>query len=218
MRRRFDAIGDLHAAGGNFGLADMDQAIQEGAGGEHDLARRKSLRRRAVRTPVTIPSFKIRSSALADANFQIGDVAQHGLHCCAVKRAVGLGARPAHRRTLAPVEQAKLDARRIRDAAHQAVQRIDLAHQMALADAADGGIAGHLAQGFEGVGEQQGAGAKARRCRRRFAAGMTAADDDDVVASWRLNTRRRISSTSANGLAQAAHRQAARPKWLSFMS
>ncbi len=33
---------------------------------------------------------------------------------------------------------------------------------MALAQAADGRIAGHLAQGFDAVGEQQGAGAAAR--------------------------------------------------------
>ena len=54
---------------------------------------------------------------------------------------------------------------------------------MALAQAADGGVAGHLADGLEFVGEQQGARAKARRGRRGFAAGMAAADHDDVEAS-----------------------------------
>ena len=37
-RRRLDTLFDLHPASGNFGLADMDQAIQEGAGGQHHLA------------------------------------------------------------------------------------------------------------------------------------------------------------------------------------
>ena len=74
------------------------------------------------------------------------------LHRCAVERAVGLGAGPAHRRTFAAVEQAELDAGGIGDPAHQPVQRIDLAHQMALAHPADGGIAGHLAQGVAACG------------------------------------------------------------------
>ena len=119
------------------------------------------------------------------ADFQIGNLAQRRLHRCAIKRAVGLGARPAHRRAFAAIEQTKLDARRIRDPAHQAVQRIDLAHQMAFADAADGGIAGHLAQGGEFVGQQQGAGAGPRRSRRGFAAGMAAADHNDIKAVMR---------------------------------
>ena len=51
------------------------------------------------------------------------------------------------------------------------------------------GIAGHLADGLELVGQQQGAGAKARRRRRRLAAGMAAADDDDVVPHGRGSIR-----------------------------
>jgi hypothetical protein len=104
-------------------------------------------------------------------------------------------------------------------AAHQTVQGVDLAHQVALADAADGGIAGHLAQGFEGVGQQQGAGAKARRGGGRLAARMASPNDDDVVLHRRLNTRRQIhpqvppSSSEAIGhkksLLDAAHRQSA---------
>ena len=100
-----------------------------------------------------------------------------------IKRAVGLGARTAHRRALAPVEQTKLNSGAIGDAAHQSVQRVYLAHQMAFADAADGGIAGHLAQGGEFVRQQKGFGAGAGGCRGSFAAGMAAADDDDIVSA-----------------------------------
>ena len=68
------------------------------------------------------------------------------------------------------------------DPAHQAVQRVDLAHEMALAEPADGRIAGHLADGGEAVGDQRRARAHARRGGRGLAAGMAAADDDDVEA------------------------------------
>ena len=89
---------------------------------------------------------------------------------------------PAHRRTLAAVEDAELDAAAIGDAAHQAVQRVDLAHQMALAEPADRRIAGHRADGREAMGHQRGLRAHAGGRGRGFAAGVAAADHDDVEA------------------------------------
>jgi hypothetical protein len=60
-------------------------------------------------------------------------------------------------------------------------ERIDLLHQVTLADAADGRIAAHLPQRLDIVGEQQGASAHARSRERGFGAGMAAADDDYPV-------------------------------------
>ena len=114
----------------------------------------------AVTTPATRPSSITRSSTAAARIVEIGLRRERRLHRLAIELAVGLGARPAHGRALAAVEQAELDAGRIRDPAHQAVQRIDLAHQMALADPADRGIAGHLADGLELVRQQQRARAE----------------------------------------------------------
>ncbi len=68
----------------------------------------------------------------------------------------------------------------VRDAAHQPVHRIDLADQMALAETADGGVAGHLADGRNPVCDERGAGARAGRRRGRLAARMAAADHDYV--------------------------------------
>ena len=68
---------------------------------------------------------------------------------CAVELAIGLGARAADGRALGEIEHAELDAGAVDGAAHHAVQRIDLAHQMALAQAADGRIARHLADRLE---------------------------------------------------------------------
>ena len=103
-----------------------------------------------------------------------------GLHRRRIELAVGLGARPADRRTLAAVQHPKLDAAGIGDPAHQAVQRIDLADQMALAETADRGIAGHRADGRKAMGHQRGLRAHPRSRARGLAAGMAAADDDDV--------------------------------------
>jgi hypothetical protein len=54
---------------------------------------------------------------------------------------------------------------------------------VALANAADGRIAGHLAQRLDAVGEQQGAAAHACRSQRGFRAGMAASHHDDVERS-----------------------------------
>ncbi len=82
------------------------------------------------------------------------------LHGMAVELAVGLGARPAHRRALAAVQDAELDAGAIDRPAHDAVERIDLAHQMALAEAADRRVARHLADRRALVRQQQRARAR----------------------------------------------------------
>ena len=74
-------------------------------------------------------------------------LAKHGLaNGVSIELAVGLGARRPHRRALARVEGAELDPGAVDGGRHGAAQRVDLPRQVALADAADRGIAAHLAQ------------------------------------------------------------------------
>ena len=73
-----------------------------------------------------------------------------------------------------------MDRRSIGGAGDQAVEGIDLAHQMALAEPADRRIAAHRADRAEVEADQRHARAHARGDRRRFAAGMAAADHDDI--------------------------------------
>ncbi len=91
-----------------------------------------------------------------------------------------MGARSAHRRAFAAIEDAKLDAAGVGDAAHEAVERIDFPHQVALAEAANGGIAGHGADGGESMRHQRRAGPDTRGRRCGLTAGVAAADHDDV--------------------------------------
>ncbi len=193
------AVLSLHPPGGNFGLADMDQAIQESAGGQHHGSRRRFLRRSPSSTPVdacrpsksglprSLRGFPDRKSAQ-----------QCRLHCRAIKRAIGLGAGPAHRRALAAVEQAKLDARRIRHAAHQARP----AHR---SRAPDGPCPPRQWRDCRtsrpGCRERwvssRVRAPSARRRRRRFAAGMAAADHDDVVSRSCAVANTRIAAIRA---------------------
>ena len=69
---------------------------------------------------------------------------------------------------------------RVRRPAHQAVERVDLAHQVALAEPADRRVARHLAEPVEAVRGERDARAHAVRRQRRLGAGVAAADDDHV--------------------------------------
>ncbi len=127
-------------------------------------------------------------------HLEIGGGADGRLHGLAVELAVGLGARALHGRALGAVEQPELDAGGVGDAAHQAVEGIDLAHQMALAEAADGRIAGHLADGGEGMGDERRARAHAGSRGRGFAAGMAAAHNDHVELRFGHRGEIRVSA------------------------
>ena len=102
------------------------------------------------------------------------------LHGRAVERAVLLRPGPAHRRALAAIEHAELNARLVGDAAHQPVERVHLPHERALGEAADRWIARHRADGFALLGDEQGRRADARRRRRGLAARVAAPDHDDI--------------------------------------
>ena len=97
-----------------------------------------------------------------------------------VKHAVGLGARRSHGRPFRGIEDAELDAGLIGGRRHRTAQRIDIAHQMALADTADRRVAAHRPECVEVVRQQQRVRTRPRRGKRSFGAGVTAADDDDI--------------------------------------
>ena len=84
-------------------------------------------------------------------NTEIGLVFENRANRGFVQHAIGLRTRGAHRRALAGVEHAKLNAAAIGRGRHGAAERIDFFDQMAFADAADGRIARHLAQRFDVV-------------------------------------------------------------------
>ena len=75
------------------------------------------------------------------------------LHDLLIAAAVCLGPEGPDRRALAPVEHTVLDAGFIGGAGHFAAQGVDFADQVALAGAADGRIAGHIAHRVQVDGE-----------------------------------------------------------------
>ena len=107
---------------------------------------------------------------------------ERALHALLVFALVGLGAQRVHGRALGTVEHAALQRGIVNRQAHFAAESVHLAHQMPLARAADGGIAGHQRDGVQIEREKQRFHAHARAGERGFAAGMARADDNDIVS------------------------------------
>ncbi len=165
----------------DLALADMDEAAQERAGGEDDGAGREA--------PSIAGDDAGHGAGLDNEVLDRGldhlkarGRRDRGLHRLAVKLAVGLGAGALDRGALAAVQNPELDAGFVRNTAHQPVESVDLAHEMALAQAADGRIAGHFADSGKAVGDEGRPRAHPPGSRGRLAAGMAAPDHDHVEA------------------------------------
>ena len=176
-----DRRGIAGAAARVIDLADVDLAVEERADRQHDglgrdahaglrddAAHSRAVEQQAVDVLLQQREIRLGIEQLADGAL--------------VERAIGLGARRAHGRALAAVQGAEVDAGAIDRARHGAAERVDLLGQMALADAADGRVAAHLAQRFDVLRQQQRAHAHAGRGERGLGAGVAAADDDATVS------------------------------------
>ena len=133
-------------------------AARHGSRGRRECGRRGTCRpsarrcapetrcRSAVTQPATRSPCSVRSATSCWNSCRFGWVSSSAADGALVQLPVGLRARGAHRRSLAGIQGAELDAGAVGRQRHRAAQRIDLLDQMALADAADGRIAAHLAR------------------------------------------------------------------------
>jgi hypothetical protein len=132
----------------------------------------------AIRHPARRVDLQVFGGVLDDD--QSRRLHQQALDRRLVQSAIGLRPGPAHRRSFAAVQDFEMDPGHVGGPSHQPVQRIDLSHQMPLADAADRGIAGHLADAGPALRDQQRPGANPRGRGGRLAPGMPAPDHHHV--------------------------------------
>ncbi len=112
---------------------------------------------------------------------EVGLSLQDVLHGGAVEPLVALGPGRLHGRPLAGVQHADLDEGLVGDLAHLAAEGVDLADEVALGRAADGGVAGHEGDVLQVHAEEEGPAPHAGGRQRCLAAGVAGADHDDVV-------------------------------------
>ena len=100
---------------------------------------------------------------------------QRLFHDLLIAAAVGLGPKGPDGGAFALVQRPVLDAGFIGGLGHLTAQGVDLPDQMALAGAADGGVAGHIAHCVQVDGEAEGAKAQAGGGQSGLNAGMACA-------------------------------------------
>src|SRR4030095_2881545 len=127
--------------------ADMDEAIQKCAGRDHE---RVAVKRVAVFHRETHNASMRRqdSPGLAKQPCDVRFCRQCGGNPRRVTPLVCLRTWRPYGRPAAAIEQFELDACRVDRAANQSTQRVDLSNEMSLRRTANGGIAGHVRDGF----------------------------------------------------------------------
>ena len=111
---------------------------------------------------------------------QIGIGPQGVLHGLFVEIPIHLRPRSPHRRSLAPIQDAVVNARLVGRGSHDALQGIDFAHQVSLADSANRGIARQFAHRVEALRDEGRAGSRARGGGGGLAPRVPTAHDNHV--------------------------------------
>ena len=93
-----------------------------------------------------------------------------------------LGPGSLHGGAAAPVEQTEVGPGRVRGEPHDPAQRVDLPHQVSLADPADRRVAGKPHQGRRVERQEDHLDPQAGSCRRRFDAGVATTDHHHGVS------------------------------------
>src|SRR6185369_11068532 len=157
----------------------MNEPIQKSSGRDHNGVRSKT---------ATIFQHDASESSLIEHkidDFSLPQMEIRGRfkrapHLGAIAHAIRLGSWRLNRRAARSIEQSKLNASTIDDAAHDAAERVDLAHEMSLRNSTNRGIARHLTDEIEIQRNQACFSAESRRGRRRLAARMASANHDYI--------------------------------------
>ena len=107
------------------------------------------------------------------------------LHPLLILPPVRLGSKGPDGRAFPKVQKPVLDAAFVSSLCHLAPQSVQFPYQVALAGAADGGVAGHVAHGVQIDGKDDGLQPQAGGGQRRLDAGMSGADDGNIKLSRR---------------------------------
>ena len=168
------------------GFAHKNAPAQRCAGSNHHaLAAVIAAQRRYH--PAHMAVLHIQPHDLRLVNLQVGGQLQRVLHPHVVALAVSLYAQAVYRRAFAAVQHPALQKGGVRRNAHQTAQRIDLPHQMPLGCAANGWVAGHVADKIQCQRKDRRLGAK-HGCRMGgFNSGVSGTHHDHIIISQKIH-------------------------------
>jgi hypothetical protein len=173
-----DAV--AHAPAGLVLLADMEQAAHEGAGGNDDRFGPVDHAEGGADAGDGVV-FDEDLGGVALVEVEVGLVLDEPLHAELVGLLVALGTGGLDAGALAGVQHAELDAGGVGVPAHDPAEGVDLPHDMPFGQTADGGVAGHLGDGVEILGEDGRLATEPCGGHGSLHPGVTGSADDDVV-------------------------------------
>jgi hypothetical protein len=171
-----------HSPGAEREFANVDETIQKCAGCQHDSLCLELLAIGKL-DAVYFVVFKDQVGDFSLDQREIWCLLKLSAHLCAVDGSITLGARGLNGWAAAAIEQAEVDADLIRDHAHEPAKRVNLAHQMAFSNAADGRVAGHLGDQVNVERDKRGFASHPGGSMSRFAPGVASANDDHIEFS-----------------------------------
>jgi hypothetical protein len=116
------------------------------------------------------------------SDFEIRRVLKFVFHVAAIEIHIRLGARGPNGWAFFAIKDAVLDTGFIDGFAHLATERIDFFDQVSFGGAANSWVTAHGADAFDVLGDEKCLGSRACRAQRSLAAGVTAANHNDVKA------------------------------------
>ena len=113
-------------------------------------------------------------------NFERRRVFEHGLGPELVGFFIALGARGVHAGAFGTIQHTELNGGGVGIKSHESAEGVDFPNHLTFGDAADGGIAGHLADGIEILSEQGDRTAETLGGEGGLDTGVTCSDDGHV--------------------------------------
>ena len=121
--------------------------------------------------------------AFALGQVQIGTLLQNLAHIGPIAHPVGLGTGGVDCRAFAPVEHPELQAGGVGRTGHFAAQCVDFPHQLPLCRAADGGVAGQIADALQRGAQAEGGAAQSCGGKSGLDSGVSRANHYDIILS-----------------------------------
>ena len=174
----------LHAirAGGIGTVAGDDTRVQIGSGSDHaGFDGIDSAETCDDSGYMAVRQAKFRDHGLLEIKMRL--LFERPLHILLIAPAVSLRAEGMDSGALAEIQHAVLDARAVGSLCHFSAQRVKFPHQMPLASAADGGVAGHVADGVKIDRKHDCLQSHPRTGQPCLNAGVSRADHGNVVNS-----------------------------------
>ena len=216
--RQTDGCVHTVRAGGLNGLAGDDGAVQIGAGGDdHGFCVINGAKAGLYAGDLATVCKNLHDLRLLQ--LQIVLQFQGVLHILLILPPVALGAQRMNSRAFALVQHPILDTGEVSRKTHLTAQRIQLPDQMALACAADGRVAGHIAHRVQIDGKNDGVKSQPGSGQRRFNACVAGADDSYITFSCVIHSGFSFfSSGITKGLHTTSHRLMGVPRAWNFSS